>query len=666
MAHMYPDSEKTRVIFPSRAEEQVYEACRKGLGDDFTVYHSITLSLVEDDGGLKDNEIDCIIYQRHLGIIVIEIKGGRIKYDAPTGEYYSINRHDQTFKIKNPFKQVLAFKSRFIRYLRSQDIKVPVSHAVCFPTVAECEIPQTSDVDPLIVIGMTRLQAIKSTLEEIARKSQPERYQKFDDEGARLDRLLRGASYSTKLHLREYLDNHELRMKDIETITETLVLPMAATRRLAVEGEAGTGKTMLGVLLADHFKDQGKKVLFLSSNPILNAHLKNQMGNDIAVNTYADLAENYGVELLRKPKEFAGSAEDWTQFSGPEKLKTAIVSSSVRYDVLVCDEAQDVQPFWWEAIEALLGTDEDSRIYLFFDRSQGVFGSGGADHSFTPEDVLPIVPPYFPLIHNYRTTKEIASFARRFRTCSEVLQGHSSRLGYKPELIVYDDEKDCVLKLNALVARLTAQEGLKIGEITLISARVPFAAGSVLAGQKTGLGGFPFFELIGPKQRGAAIITESASRLRVATVPGFKGLETAVGIVINLSEYHLPMSNPIMTSLMYVACTRAKHMCYIFLQKDDLKRKIVEKYLSSMQFSGSLVIEGAITDARIKGVVTHYNPERVGVIKVEDPGFEKRQMLFFPKDVASSGIIEIKVGSKLIFRPKLEGQLTIASELVLV
>jgi hypothetical protein len=665
MALMYPDSEKTRVIFPSRAEEQFYEACRKNLDDGFRVYHSITLSLVEEDGGLKDNEIDAIIYHKDLGIIVVEIKGGRIKYDAETGEYYSINRLDHTFKIKNPFKQVLTFKSRFIKYLRGLDIRVPVSHAVCFPTVAESEIPQTSDVDPLIVIGMTRLQNIKNTLQEIAVKSQPEQYMRFDDAAGELDKALRGTSYSTRLHLRDYLDNHELRMRDIETITETLILPIAATKRLAIEGEAGTGKTMLGVLLAGHFRDQGKSVLFLSSNPILNAHLKNQMGSSIAVNTYADLAESYGVELMRKPKDFEGSVDDWTQFSGPEKLKAAISHSFERYDVLICDEAQDVQPFWWEPLEALLKFDEDSRFYLFFDRSQGVFGSGAAEHTFNPEDVLPIPAPYFPLIHNYRTTKEIASFARRFRTSHETFQGHSSRLGYKPELITYDSEEECVSKLQALVDKLTAHEGLKLNEMTVISARSPFTAGSVLASKKSGLGSFQFFELVGPKHRGSAIITESATRLRVSTIGGFKGLETPVAIVINLSEYHLPINNPIMSSMMYVACTRAKHMCYIFVQKDDLKRKTIEKYLSSIQLSGSLVIEGTIADTKIKGIVTHYNADRVGIIKVEDPGFEKRQMLFFPKDVEASGLTDIKVGVRLIFRPKLEGQLTIASELAL-
>ena len=85
--------------------------------------------------------------------------------------------------------------------------------------------------------------------------------------------------------------------------------------------------------------------------------------------------------------------------------------------------------------------EEDSNLYIFFDRSQGVFGSGSSDNNFVPEEV-PIKGPYFPLVNNYRTTSEINSFAQSFRTGKNILTGHSNRVGYLPEIITYKDEKD--------------------------------------------------------------------------------------------------------------------------------------------------------------------------------------------------------------------------------
>ena len=61
MPLMYPDTHKARVIFSSRAEEVFYDACREQLDDRWTVYFSRTLSTIERDKGLRDNEIDFVL-----------------------------------------------------------------------------------------------------------------------------------------------------------------------------------------------------------------------------------------------------------------------------------------------------------------------------------------------------------------------------------------------------------------------------------------------------------------------------------------------------------------------------------------------------------------------------------------------------------------------------
>ncbi len=569
MARMYPDVQKTRVIFGSRAEEIFYQRCQRDFPDAWTVYHSCTLSCLEQGQGMKDNEIDFLLYHPHYGILVVEVKGGRIQYDPQTGVFCSINRYDQCHAISNPFQQVLIWKSRFIRYLRRQGIKVPVSHAVSFPTVLESEIPPSASVETALILGVTRMQDLERSVVEIVKRAQPAQFLRFDDVGAELNQILKGAHFATQLHLRDYLDNHELRMKDIEVITETLITPIAGSQRLAVEGEAGTGKTMLAIMLARHFRDQGKKVLLLSSNWLMNSILKREAGNDVAVQTYLDQAAAFGIELTKKPKEFGGSADDWTQYEGPDRLKAAIEASDLRYDVMICDEAQDVLPFWWEAFERLLRSRAESHFYLFFDRSQGVFSSGGGDGSFVPEQVLPVESPYFPLVHNYRTTREIATFSRAFRTGKEILKSHCGRLGYKPEIILYESPEDFRRQLKNLVRRLFESEGIRSNEVTLLSARRPFEEGSSLNGLSV-IGNYPLLDLTTiPKKQGMPGSKQIRGKIKVSTIASFKGLETSVAVVLNISEYKLPMTNPIMANLLYVSCTRARHMLYLLLQKDD-------------------------------------------------------------------------------------------------
>ena len=662
MARMYPDVTKTRVIFGSRAEEIFYKKCQQDLPDPWSVYHSCTLSCLEQGQGMKDNEIDFLLYHPSYGLLVVEVKGGRIQYDPRSEVFYSINRHDQSFAIKNPFQQVLLWKSRFIRFLRREGVRVPVSHAVSFPTVMESEIPSSASIDTSLILGLQRMQELERSVKEIIKRAQPPQFLRFDDVGSELTRILKGAHFSTQLHLRDYLDNHELRMKDIEVITETLITPIAGSQRLAIEGEAGTGKTMLAIMLARHFRDLGQKVLLLSSNWLMNSILKREAGNDVAVQTYLDQAAAFGIELTRKPKDFAGSAEDWTQYEGPDRLKTAINASAVRYDVMICDEAQDVLPFWWEAFERMLCSREESHFYLFLDRSQGVFGSGGGDGSFVPEQVLPVESPYFPLVHNYRTTREIATFSRAFRTGKEILKSHCGRLGYKPEIILYESAEDFRRQLKTLVRRLFESEGIRSNEVTLLSARRPFEAGSALA-ELSAIGSYPLLDLTAiPKKQGMPGSKQIRGKVKVSTIASFKGLETSIAVVLNISEYKLPLTNPIMANLLYVSCTRARHMLYLMLHKDDEKLPQIQKALEQVQEMGSMVLEGSSADYEFVGTVIHYNPDRVGFLKVDDPAFSRNTVMFFPHDVTLADL-QIAPGQKLKFRSRVEGHVTIACDL---
>src|SRR5690606_1628703 len=137
-----------------------------------------------------------------------------------------------------------------VRFIRDRNIKVPMTHLVSFPTVLETDIPQTASVSPDLIIGRERLNSLESYLKQIAKMVHPERYLSFPDCRTDLAAILRGTTFTTRLYLRDYIDNHDLKVRDIEMIHETLITPIASTKRLAIEGEAGTGKTVLAMMLA--------------------------------------------------------------------------------------------------------------------------------------------------------------------------------------------------------------------------------------------------------------------------------------------------------------------------------------------------------------------------------------------------------------------------------
>lgn len=648
MAILIPDISKSKVVFPSSAEEQFYHAAAHQLSNEWRVYYSCILSTIESGSGLQEAEIDFVLWHPSTGFIVIEVKGGRIEFD--NGDFYSINRSGEKFRIQNPFFQAQVWKNRFYRFLKRENMRMPVSHAVCLPHVDENDLPVTAGIEKTLVIGRNKFEDLESTLFEIVRRSHQEKYLRFRGPDAEvLDRLVHGGVYASRKYLRQYIDHHDLRVRDIESIHESLVTPVTSATRLGVEGEAGTGKTMLAAILARKYRDEGTKVLFVSSNPTLNDFLKADIGRGVDLVTYSELASSFGVELLRVPSGYQGKLEDWIQLDGPDKLKQAIISSARRYDVILCDEAQDVQPFWWEALEKLLAHPETSRFYLFFDRSQGVFGSGGGDTLFVPEQVLPVAPPYFPLVHNYRTTREISSFARSFRTGSQVLQSHSARTGYGPQLVLYKDRHDARKKLAGLLSELRDREQVDPDEIGIISARNPKSPDSILAFDDD-------------------LKNESFERvmngIRVATVAGFKGLETKVAVLVNFSEHKMELSNPIMSSMMYVAATRARHMLVILLQENDSKVAVVKAALENIiNANAPLTIERHEDVFESEGIVTFFDPDRLGSLTIDDGDFGRRNFMFFPHDLVKAGLAGVTVGTRLLFRPRQVGDLVVAADL---
>lgn len=660
MSVIFPDLKKTRVVFPSNAEREVYERVAQ-LGGSWRAYYSCTLSRIEKGHGLQENEIDFVLYHPTYGIFVVEVKGGEIRFDPKRGEFTSRNQFGKTFIIKNPFQQALHWKSRFLRQLKAQNIKAPVSHCVVFPSALAHQFPKTPEIDPILIIGMEKLRDLDQSLQNIALASHPQKFLNFSCVAEPLDGLLRGAHFFINPRLRQYIDQQNHRVRDIEQIHATLVNPLAAARRVAVEGEAGTGKTMLAVMLARKFRDEGLEVLLLSSNPLLNASLAEDLGSGIQVKTYPELAKAFGIELLRRPKGYTKSRDDWVQFDGPDRLRQAIRDSKVRYDVVICDESQDVQPFWWEAFEGLL-RGKNSHLLIFFDRSQGVFGSGGAQHDFVPEDVLPVPGPYFYLIHNYRTTIEIASFSRRFRTGKEILSSYSQRLGFKPELIGYRNREDFQSKLAKFVDQLVEQDGLKPEEITVLSGRAPEAEESVLKGMKS-VSRYSLFNLGPSRKMRFPREGEKSDCMKVSTIASFKGLETSVALLCNLSEYNLPLSNPIMASLLYVAVTRARHHVVIFLKEGTEKFLLVQQALAEMESVGGLLHEEALD--LVEAEVVSFDPDRIGFLKRVDGREFESQIAFFPRDIPQS-LGRLKAGDRVVGRIYQLGRLWVARDLMRV
>src|SRR5579859_7098638 len=97
MARMYP--KQLSNFTDSSAERRLYEYFEAQLPDTFIIMHSVKWLMRDRHHHDHDGEIDFLIAHKELGLLVLEVKGGRIRVEGETGLWYTKNRFDQEIQL---------------------------------------------------------------------------------------------------------------------------------------------------------------------------------------------------------------------------------------------------------------------------------------------------------------------------------------------------------------------------------------------------------------------------------------------------------------------------------------------------------------------------------------------------------------------------------------
>lgn len=368
MAMMIP--EKPRNFDPSSQEGLIFDALAQ-LPEDYYVFHSFRITDTRK-GVFRESETDFVILNRSKGVICLEAKAGQIRYENGCWLYGSgIPMHNG-----GPFNQASANKYKLMRYISDSSMafileKCKFFHAVWFPSVSDDRLRSMSlpsEGDKILVLTKEALTDPKEFIDRVYALELPSRV-KTDLSEVECKRLVRKIfcpqfnvfpSVSFEADLKKIVF-HRL-LDEQAGILDFLAEQLTA----AVNGAAGTGKTMIAVEKARRHAASGEKVLFLC----FNAQLKNY------------LEENYTRELVSY-YTIAGFAckicntvkPDYNELKS--KLEDYYISGSFPYKHVVIDEGQD---FGSEAIEEtaiiqliydiIVDSDQGGTFYVFYDRLQ--------------------------------------------------------------------------------------------------------------------------------------------------------------------------------------------------------------------------------------------------------------------------------------------------------
>ena len=539
---MYPDKlpESVRSNPKLSAEVQIYDALAHSMGIGWSVFYDVAwLGLVHSEGNQCDGQTDFIVAHPKKGVLLIEVKGGAIRFDGQRQQWISRDRFGEDHDIKNPFMQVRSSKYALLDKLKDtknlRDNKwIELSYAVAFPAVARPQQAVQLHAPAEIIIGRDDLDRLPKRIEEILAFCHGESKRGFQHGAAIVDQLTR--ILATDIELTNPLSLLAAEEdRELIRLTESqfrMLSMLKRIRRAAIGGCAGSGKTFLAVEKAKQVASEGFKTLLTCYTQPLGNFLK-ELTRDIDNLTVCTLYELARVWQPDLPSAFSGDVDaEYT-----DALLNVMEGMELPpYDAIIVDEGQDFTADWWIALESCLREGKDSIFYVFHDTHQTLYRGGGT----LPDSIVE-----FPLEENVRNTRSICDvLARHYK--GDVKIWPRGPEGRTVETHEYHTQVELAKVLGKKLRDLVELEKFCNCELVVLTPRQ--LKTSCLPELKLPSG----YRLVPyqPKPRSRDVL--------YASVDQFKGLERKVVIVVELDK-ELPSEPELRTALCYVAFSRPRH-----------------------------------------------------------------------------------------------------------
>ena len=533
MAKMIPQTPMPGEFNGSYGEEKVYEAL-KSLPDEYIVFHSVHWQKRKVSGSVTWGEADFTIFNPKRGLLVIEVKSGGIRHDD-NGWHQTNTLTNVENRMKDPLAQAERSKFTFVDLLAEQEESFHsywVESAVWFPAVGAVE--QIGSMPPSyaaeIVLTEKDLRSPKYSIERIFEYYGMEEKRFFNENDERnVVNILSPsfcvmASMSYQIREQDYLFN---RM----TQEQSYLLDYLEEQNVAaIQGGAGTGKTVLALEKARRLSDTGK-VLFLCFNRLLLESLKS--------NNDCDNIDFYNLPGLVCAKTGMSDAGGNEGISG---FLNAVDPIQWGYKHIVIDEGQDFYEDHLEILSMIAELAQGS-FYVFYDKNQLVQQRQSLDWVKNVECRL-------VLTANCRNTKNIALTFNK----SMGIEKTKMRLevaGAKPQFVLNKSNDQAFDSIAKLIRKYT-DEGLSKKDIVILTVKTEDS--SILSGI-TSIGSYRISDSI------------SSSGILFTSARKYKGLEADVVILVDVDERTFGSDEE--RRVFYVGASRAKHYLDIFSVVDD-------------------------------------------------------------------------------------------------
>lgn len=551
--------------FDSAGEKFLYHRFKiDSNSQDFFVLHSVFTNhhLTNVSG-----ELDFLVLAPGLGFFAIEVKHGKVERDDGTW-IFTNSKGKSTRKTKGPFRQIEDTKHSIRNYVLesasgNQKLKQKLSKVLFATGVAFTSTPHEKlNIGPesfpwqIFTEEDFRLPVSKyiKRLSE-GWHSEYSKHPWYDVNSSRPTvkdceealKIIRGDFKIDYTELNRISDNQKL----IEEFTQEQFKVLDFTNfndRCLIEGQAGTGKTVIALELARRKLQEGKKVGLFCFNKKLGEKLNRSFCNSFknSDSFYAGTLHRYLTKNITA-ESVAGHEHNHEYYSEYLPLEFLIqneeLSENKKFDVLIIDEAQDLlMPNYLEVFDWILkGGIKNGKWSMFGDfTNQAIYIND-------PEEAkkLLLQRAFFvnipPLKLNCRNTKKIAN-QNTLITGIEIPEFTGFTLPGIPIDVKFPSSNKKREILEDKVKELI-KNGVKAELITLLSPK---------KFENTYLADSEF------------IFEQKKKGLQVSTIHSYKGLENVVVFLYDFLEISTEESK----RLLYVGISRATQQLNIILNQD--------------------------------------------------------------------------------------------------
>jgi hypothetical protein len=563
MAKIYPER------FPSwaaeqanrSAEQKVFETLAQ-LPDPFVVFYSVAWQVRRSGQEAQDGEADFIVAHPQYGVMILEVKGGRIRYDATEDQWYSLDRHEEEHPIKDPIQQARNSKGALLSKLRElpgwDGRYLTIAYMVVFPDVLAASTDLAPDFPRALLIDANDIGNLTERLEQGFSwfAGEEGRRGALGAERLRLLDALLARSFTLRSPLGVELEQEEYHILQLTEQQMGVLRFIQSHRRALIEGCAGSGKTTLALEKARQLSEQGFDTLLLCFNSPLAEHLRQRAPEAVEVFHFHGLCKHL-AQKAGQGYRASRNEQDWFDRVLPEMLLDALIELGPQYDAVIVDEGQDFRDEWWDVVQELLRDKETGIWYVFFDNNQNVY------RRHASLERLMSSPP-FTLNENCRNTRAIHEVVRQFHTTPHLLTSRAPQ-GRAPEIFYFSSEQEQETLLKQILHRMVNEEGVQPSYVTLLTTRSPEKT-VCRPGRK--MGNFVLMEWGDPNLR--------KNDIRVSSAHRFKGLENRAVILTGLEDNDPDWLNPIL----YVACSRAR--THLIIVAHERSRAHLQSFLKGI------------------------------------------------------------------------------------